>query len=85
MSDRPFQIGDKVRVREDALDGYIAEYRNKMSRGRVGVITGFPPSWGGKRASPIVMFPKDGRRKEFRAGQLREGALELVEAANPAD
>ncbi|WP_124089476.1 hypothetical protein [Pseudomonas aeruginosa] len=85
MSDRPFQIGDKVRVREDELDGYIAEYRNKMSRGRVGVITGFPMGWGGKPGNPIVFFPKDGRRKEFRPGQLRPEYLELVEAAHPED
>ncbi len=82
MSDRPFQIGDKVRVREDKLDGYIAEYRNKMSRGRVGVITGFPTRWGG---NPFVFFPKDGRRKEFRPVPLRHEYLELVEAANPVD
>jgi len=67
------QIGQKVRLKD--IESFLSEVRSKAGNGRVGVITGFTePS-----RYPLVTFPAQGRKKEFRLGQCRENWLEVVE------
>lgn len=67
------EIGQKVRLKD--IDSFMSEVRNKCKNGRVGIITGFtrPIRY------PLVTFPAEGRKKEFRLGQVQERWLEIVE------
>ncbi len=72
-----FEVGDKVRVKEESLPCYLVEFQKKVSRGRVGVVVGYTkprqPS-----DSPLVEFPECGRRKLYRPGRISRQDLELV-------
>lgn len=71
--DPEIEVGTEVRVREDALDGFIREARTKMDRGRVGVVL----KGGFRRGTVLVDFPAVGRRKPYKQ-ELRVGELEQV-------
>lgn len=66
--------GTKVRIKEDEIDGFVAEFKRRV-RGRVGVVTGHTHG----RGTPIVTFPAEGRRKEYNGGLIHERFLEVVE------
>lgn len=68
-----FRLGVKVRIKDP--EQFTQPTKDKVSRGRVGVISGFVRFSN----EPIITFPPDGRRKEFKMGQCREKWLEVVE------
>lgn len=73
-----FNKGDKVRVKEESLPGYLVEFQKKVSGGRIGIVVGYQ----GERhaySCPIVEFPAAGRRKVYRPGRIHPMDLELVE------
>lgn len=76
MSD--FKVGDIVRVRDEALSFYLCEFQRRVKGGRKGVITGFSRSRYGE-GMPFVTFPAEGRKKEYKAGQMHKSDLELCE------
>lgn len=67
--------GTRVRIKDSEIDSFVKAASDKM-RGRIGLVTGrtYP---GEMRA--VVVFPAVGRRKEYRAGQLMDAWLDIVE------
>jgi hypothetical protein len=56
-----FNKGDRVRVKESALDGYPKSLEARL-RGREGLVTGH----AGRNPNRVfVTFPKNGRKLEF--------------------
>ncbi|WP_143031405.1 MULTISPECIES: hypothetical protein [unclassified Pseudomonas] len=75
-----FEKGDKVRVKESAINGYLAEFRQKVKGGRIGSIRGYRMPvrpWD----NPLVEFPAEGRRKAYCA-IVSWRDLELVEKSS---
>lgn len=68
------EVGDKVRVKETEVEAYIGEVSRKI-KDRVGTIKSFTQPFD---CQPVVVFPAEGRRKEFKKA-FRESDLELVE------
>ncbi len=65
-----YQKGDRVMVKPSMVDTFVEASARKI-RDRVGIITGFSyPS-----QQPIVIFPKVGRRKEFKFGRAYDSWL----------
>ncbi|RQR20356.1 hypothetical protein [Burkholderia stagnalis] len=68
--------GTRVKVRESRLEGYLVEFQRKL-KGRVGVVTGHLR--GREKHVSLVTFPAEGRKKEYVAGSIHNGDLEIVE------
>ncbi|WP_349573066.1 hypothetical protein [Azotobacter salinestris] len=73
-----FKPGDKVRVKDSELDSYKTEFQRKI-KGRVGVINSVEHGDWKYHDRPFVIFPAEGRKKEYRAGQINARNLELIE------
>lgn len=59
-------VGDRVAVLDVELEGYPLSVRKKI-RGRVGIVKCLTyPS-----ATPVVIYPAQGRKKEFLLGQVQ--------------
>lgn len=67
------EIGQRVRIKPEELEGFFPDTQRKLNRGRIGVII----EMDGK--TPVVIFSKDGRRKEFYMGRAQERYFEAVE------
>jgi hypothetical protein len=67
------RLGSFVTVKPETVETIYYEYRQKLPSGRVGEITGFSLP----NNHPIVTFPSEGRRKEFRQ-TFRESELEVI-------
>jgi len=72
------KVGDRVKIIDP--DIFVRSTATKIDKGRIGVIIGFTQSPNHK---PIVLFPKDGRRKEYHFGQCRDKWLEVVQETPP--
>ena len=67
------EIGQRVRIKPEELDGFYAEVQRRCGKGRIGVITGMLLDM------PIVTFPAEGRKKEYVLGRCPMRWLEIVE------
>ena len=70
---RVFQVGQKVRFKEERL--MRRPDKEKRFSGRTGNVIGYRLG----ASEPIVEFPKDGRRKEQRLFEVPIDALQVVE------
>lgn len=70
------EIGQRVRIKPEELDGFTSETRRKCKNGRIGIITGMIYNFG----DPIytLTFPAEGRMREYKMEHCREAWLEIV-------
>lgn len=69
---RVFDVNQSVRFNDQHLQRHPDAA--KRFAGRVGVVTGYRQAAG----DPIVVFPKDGRRKEQKLFEVPSSALEAL-------
>lgn len=77
MSESMFKVGQPVKVRAEALNGFKAEYQPKINRDRVGIVRE-NPIWGPRGADICVRFPRDGRRPEMILERFKASDLVLA-------
>lgn len=71
---------DRVAVLDSELDGYPKSVQAKI-KGRIGIVKCLTyPS-----ATPVVIYPAQGRKKEFYFGQVRSKWLRLVARADQTE
>lgn len=68
--------GTQVRIRKEILPSYNAEFRSRVDENRVAVVEKHETHHG----SVFLVFPRLGRKREFRAGWFDPKVLEVVSA-----
>ena len=66
--------GTQVRIRKEILPSYDAEFRARVDETRIAVVEKHETHHG----SVYLVFPRLGRKREFRAGWFDPKVLEVV-------
>lgn len=77
MRINPLKDGDLVFAKEEKLDGFLSEARNKIKGGRVGVVRYYNHAENGYPFR--VIYPKEGRKKEYSLHSGFSDDFELVD------
>lgn len=72
--------GTQVRIRKDLLPSYGSDFRSRVDEDRVAIVEKCESHHG----SVFLVFPRKGRKREFRAGWFDPKVLDIVSTPQDA-